>query len=85
MIKYLSKKFSEIGALPMAFFKFGSTVVVSALLAICVLCYKESQLGSVGLELYYAPMLEYVLTAFIIFWGGTFLLDIAEKEKNAGK
>jgi hypothetical protein len=49
------------------------------------MCCNDAQRGSIGLELYYAPMLEYILTAFIIFWGGMLLLDIAEKEKSAGK
>ena len=49
------------------------------------MCYEEATKGSVGMALYYAPMLEYILTTFIIFWGGMFLLDLAEKESSAGK
>jgi hypothetical protein len=49
------------------------------------MCYEDALKGGVGMELYYAPMLEYVMTTFIIFWGGMFLLDLAEKEKSAGK
>lgn len=85
MIKYLVLKFNSIGILPMTFFKLGATVVIGALCGICAMCYDEAALGSTGMELYYAPMLEYVLASFIIFWGGTLLLDIAEKERSAGK
>lgn len=85
MIKYLNLKFDSIGMLPMTFFKLGATMVIGALCGICAMCYDEAARGSSGMELYYAPMLEYILTAFIIFWGGTLLIDIAEKERSAGK
>ena len=85
MIKYLNSKFSSIGRIPLLYFRFGCTVVICALCALCSMCYEDSLKGGSGLELYYAPMLEYVMTTFIIFWGGMFLLDLAEKEKSAGK
>lgn len=85
MIRYISQKFSALGDRPMTFFKVGATVVLAALCAICALCHDEAAIGGVGLELYYAPMLDYILTAFLIFWGGMFLLDLAEKELSAGK
>ena len=85
MIKYLIFKFSCIGRIPIIFFKCGCTAVICALCALCSMCYDEFSRGGVGMALYYAPMLEYILTAFIIFWGGMFLLDLAEKERSAGK
>ena len=85
MIKYLNSKFSSLGRKPLLFFKFGCTVVIAALSGLCAMCYEEAVRGGVGMEIYYAPMLEYVMTTFIIFWGGMFLLDLAEKEKSAGK
>ena len=78
-------KFSTIGKTPMIFFKIGCTTVIFALCGLCAMCYDEAIRGGVGMEIYYAPMLEYILTTFIIFWGGMFLLDLAEKEKSAGK
>ena len=85
MIKYLSAKFSELGSMPMTFFKVGEGIVISALCGVCALCYEDSKRGSIGTEIYYAPMLEYILTSFIIIWGGTLLLDIAQKEMSARK
>ncbi len=85
MIKYLKIKFSAIGMIPMMFFRCGCTAVICALCGLCAMCYDEARRGGVGMAIYYAPMLDYVLTAFIIFWGGMFLLDLAEKEKSAGK
>ena len=85
MIKYLSLKFSSIGRVPMMFFKFGGISVICALCGLCTMCYKDAIKGGLGMELYYTPMLEYILAAFIIFWGGMFVLDLAEKEKSAGK
>ena len=85
MIKYLNIKFSSIGRMPMIFFKSGCTAVIGALCGLCAMCYDEAARGGIGMELYYAPMLEYILATFIIFWGGMFLLDLAEKEKSAGK
>ena len=84
MIKYLNLKFSTIGRMPLNFFRIGGTAVIGALCGLCAICYDEASRGSVGMEIYFAPMLEYVLTAFIIFWGGMFLLDMAEKERSAG-
>lgn len=84
MIKYLNLKFSTIGRMPLNFFRIGCTAVIGALCGLCAMCYDEASRGSVGMEIYFAPMLEYVLTAFIIFWGGMFLLDLAEKERSAG-
>ena len=85
MIKYLNLKFSAIGKMPLTFFKLGTTVVIAALCGLCSMCYDEAARGRTGMVLYFAPMLEYVLSAFIIFWGGMFILDIAEKERSAGK
>ena len=85
MIKYLNTKFSTIGRMPIIFFKSGCTAVICALAGLCSMCYEEVLLGSSGMELYYSPMLEYIMAAFIIFWGGMFILDIAEKESAAGK
>ena len=85
MIKYLNLKFSSIGKLPLLFFRIGCTIVICSLCRLCTMCYEEATKGSVGMALYYAPMLEYIMTTFIIFWGGMFLLDLAEKESSAGK
>ena len=84
MIKYLDLKFSTIGRMPLNFFRIGCTAVIGVLCTLCVMCYDEANRGSVGMEIYFSPMLEYVLTAFIIFWGGMFILDLAEKERTAG-
>lgn len=67
------------------FFKFGSTLVLMALAGIYIMCEREVSAGGVGVELYYAPMVEYILMTFLIFWGGTFLIDITAKETAAGK
>lgn len=84
-IKLSMKAFLGISNRATMFFKFGSSLVLLALCGIYMLCEQKVALGSVGVELYYAPMLDYILTAFLIFWGGTFLIDIAEKEITAGK
>lgn len=79
------KAFGGISYISTVFFKFGCTLVLMALAAVYILCDREVSAGGVGVELYYAPMLDYILTALLIFWGGTFLIDIAEKEITAGK
>ena len=66
--------------LPVNFFKFGASLTILALSGIYLLCDEEVAKGGIGVELYYAPMLDYILTTFIIFWVGMFLLDITEKE-----
>lgn len=80
----IMKKFynavSEIGRIPIGFFKAGCSIVIAALVGIYLLCYGEVRAGSVGVELYYAPMLDYILTTFIIFWVGMLLLDLVERE-----
>lgn len=86
--KYLSSMligFSKMGRLAINFFKFGSSLVLLALTGVYFLCEEEVTHGGVGVELYYAPMLDYILTAFIIFWVGMFIIDITEKEITAGK
>lgn len=79
------KAFGGMSYISTVFFKFGSTLVLMALAGIYIMCEREVSAGSVGVEYYYDPMLDYILTAFLIFWGGTFLIDIAEKEITAGK
>ena len=79
MKKFLSAV-SEIGRLPIRFYKSGSSIVILALTGIYLLCENDVRAGGVGVELYYAPMLDYILTAFLIFWAGMFILDLAEKE-----
>ncbi len=71
---------SEIGMIPIVFFKAGCSMVIAALTGIYLLCYGEVKAGGVGVELYYAPMLDYILTTFIIFWVGMLLLDLVERE-----
>lgn len=83
-MKRFLKAVSEIGRIPMVFFKTGCSIVISALTGVLFLCYKDVRAGGVGVELYYAPMLDYILTTFIIFWVGMLLLDLVEKEiKNS--
>lgn len=80
----IMKKFinavSQIGRMPITFYKAGSSLVILALTGIYLLCEAEVDSGGVGVELYYAPMLDYILTTFLIFWAGMFLLDLAERE-----
>ncbi len=78
-------EFSKMSRLPVDFFKFGTSLVLLVLSGIYLLCEEEVSNGGVGVELYYAPMLDYILTAFIIFWVGMFIIDITEKEITAGK
>ena len=61
-----------------AFYKFGTSLVILVLSGIYYLCEADVNTGGTGVELYYAPMLDYVLTAYIIFWAGTLLLDLLE-------
>ena len=78
-------EFSKMSRLPVNFFKFGASLTILALSGIYLLCDEEVAKGGIGVELYYAPMLDYILTTFIIFWVGMFLLDITEKDITAGK
>ncbi len=71
---------SQIGRLPIAFYKAGCSLVILALTGIYLLCESEVNSGGVGVELYYAPMLDYIFTTFLIFWAGMFVLDLAERE-----
>ena len=77
--------FSKMSRLPIDFFKFGASLVLLALSGVYLLCEEEVDNGGIGVVLYYAPMLDYILTAFIIFWVGMFIIDITEKEITAGK
>ncbi|MGM9642741.1 MAG: hypothetical protein ACI3XI_05985 [Eubacteriales bacterium] len=70
----------NIGKIPIMFFKAGCTLVILALTGIYLLCEREVLKGGIGVELYYAPMLDYILTAFIIFWAGMLFLDIIQKD-----
>ncbi len=85
MVNKIMRSFSGIGNLAIYFFKAGTSLVILALTGLYLLCEAEAAMGGIGIALYYAPMLEYILTAFLIFWGGTFIIDIAEKEITAGK
>lgn len=78
-------EFSKMSRLAVNFFKFGASLTILALSGIYLLCDEEVARGGIGVELYYAPMLDYILTTFIIFWVGMFILDITEKEITAGK
>ena len=82
-MKKILKQFSMIGKMQMAFYKFGSSIVILALCGIYYLCEADATAGSLGLELYYAPMLDYILTTYIIFWAGTLLLDLLSRERKA--
>lgn len=73
---------AEIGGSPMAIFKAGGSIVVAALASICRLCFADIKAGGVGVELYYAPMLDYILAAFVIFWAGMLLLDLCERQSK---
>ncbi len=82
-MKRLIQAFQEIGKIQIAFYKFGTSLVILVLSGIYYLCEADVNTGSTGVELYYAPMLDYVLTAYIIFWAGTLLLDLLERERKA--
>ena len=71
--------------LPINFFKFGTSLILLALSGIYFLCEEDISRGSVGVEIYYAPMLDYILTTFMIFWVGMFIIDITQREITAGK
>lgn len=77
-------EFSKMNRLPVDFFKFGASLTLLALSGIYLLCEEEVAGGGVGVELYYAPMLDYILTTFLIFWAGMFIIDITQKEITAG-
>ncbi len=64
----------------MLYFKIGCSLVIMALSAVCLLCERDISKGNIGVDLYYAPMLDYIFTAFIIFWAGMFFLDIIQKD-----
>ena len=85
MFKKMLLEFSKMSKLPVDFYKFGATLTLLALSGIYLLCEDEVARGGIGVELYYAPMLDYILTTFVIFWVGMFILDITEKEITAGK
>ena len=82
-MKRFLQAFSEIGKIQIAFYKFGTSLVIVVLSGIYYLCEADVNTGGTGVELYYAPMLDYVLTAYIIFWAGTLLLDLLERERKA--
>ncbi len=84
-INRMLNEFDEMSRLPVDFFKFGASLTLLALSGIYLLCDEEVARGGIGVELYYAPMLDYILTTLIIFWAGMFILDITEKEITAGK
>ncbi len=74
------REISMIGRIPITFFKGGCSLVILALTGIYLLCERDVMRGAVGVELHYAPMLEYILTAFIIYWAGMFLIDLVQKD-----
>lgn len=78
-------EFAKMSKLTVDFFKFGASLTLLALSGIYLLCEEEVALGGVGVELHYAPMLDYILTTLLIFWAGMFIIDITEKEITAGK
>lgn len=82
-MKRIIKPFNEIGKIQMDFYKFGASLVILALCGIYYLCQEEVSAGGIGVELYYAPMLDYILTTYIIFWAGTLLLDLLSRERKA--
>ena len=84
-INRMLEGFAKMSRLPVDFYKFGASLTLLALSGIYLLCDEEVAKGGIGVELYYAPMLDYILTTFIIFWVGMFILDITEKEITAGK
>ncbi len=71
---------SMIGRMPIDFFKSGCSLVILALTGVFLLCERDVLSGSIGVHIYYAPMLEYILTAFMIFWAGMLLLDLVQKD-----
>jgi len=73
---------SNIGQLPIVLYKSGCSLVILALTGIYLLCESEVLSGGIGVELYYAPMLDYILTTFILFWAGMFILDLAQRQTN---
>ena len=81
-MKKILISFEKIGKIQMAFYKLGASIVILALCGVYFLCEADAQTGSIGLELYYTPMLEYILTTYIIFWAGTLLLDLLSREKK---
>ena len=76
----IMKLVSEMEILPITFYKFGASLVILALSGIYYQCEADVGKGSLGVELYYAPMLDYILTTFAIFWAGTLLLDLLHRE-----
>jgi hypothetical protein len=85
MIKKILIEFDRMGKLPINFYKFGVSITILALSGIYMLCESEVERGGVGVELYYAPMLDYIFATFTIFWAGMFIIDLTEKEITAGK
>lgn len=84
-IRSIPLEIDKMSRLPIDFFKFGTTLVLLALTGIYLLCEREVEVGGVGVELFYTPMLDYILSSFIIFWAGMFILDLTQKEITAGK
>lgn len=84
-IKDIPKQINKMSHFTISFYKFGLSIVILALAGIYFLCEEDALNGSVGLEIYYAPMLDYILTTLCIFWAGTLLIDLTEKEITAGK
>lgn len=84
-VKIIQNGFNTMDKMPIDFFKFGTSLILMALSGIYFLCEEDVSIGSVGIELYYAPMLDYILTTFIIFWAGMFIIDITQRESTAGK
>ncbi len=80
MIAKFFRSISAIGRIPIAFYKSGCSMVILALTGIYLLCERDVKAGSLGIEVYYAPMLDYILTAFLIFWAGMLLLDTIQKD-----
>lgn len=78
MKKFLNE-ISNIGHLPIILYKSGCSLVILTLMGIYLLCESEVMSGGIGVELYYAPMLDYILTTFVIFWAGMFILDLVER------
>ena len=82
-MKKIIRLFSEIENSTISFYKFGASIVILTLCAIYYLCEADVNAGCIGVELYYAPMLDYILTTYLIFWAGTLLLDLLARERKA--
>jgi hypothetical protein len=79
-MKRFFNEISRIGRSPMRLYQLGASIVITALCGIYYICEAEIYSGSRGVELYYAPMLDYIFATFLIFWVGMLLYDLLERE-----